>query len=188
MRVAAFALALALVAALAFASVTSAGEERPRFYRWTDAQGVVHYTNDLSLVPEGARAGAAIPRTVPTAAPEPAPPVDTAPPKLPAPEPTAAEPVAMPTPDVEAGAQQAAAIEAPPTPGLEIEEVAPEDSPDVIRLKQLITEDRERIKALLAGPGVNGPSLAADPTLGEIAARLARHQAELEAVRDEPAP
>jgi hypothetical protein len=177
--------AAALATLLVLGLALPAGADPPRFglYRWTDAQGVVHYTNDLLLVPEGMRAQAITPRAAPIPSVPEAPPAPA--PLLPTVE--AAPPAALEA--APAAVEAAPGTVAPPVARpLEIEEIAPEDSSDVVRLKRLIAEDRERIKALLANPGVDGPTLASDPGLAEVAARLARSQAELEALRHEPAP
>jgi hypothetical protein len=164
------AFAMTLLVALA----VRADDGRPRFYRWTDAQGVVHYANDPSLVPEPFRSHATV--TVPPRAG----PTTSAPPAANGP---ASEP-----PGVASGAPTGAVLPLPTAPHLGLEEIAPEDGPEVVRLKRQIAADRERIKVLLSEPGVDGPKLAASPALAEIAARLARHQAELAALRQELTP
>ncbi len=67
----------------------------------------------------------------------------------------------------------------------------PPDDPraqEVAELEAQIARDRETLRTLISTPRWDSSELAKDPEIRAIAERLPRLQAELEALRREPAP
>lgn len=154
---------------------------------WVDEQGVTHYTLDRNEIPEHLRDEIrdAEPAPEPVEAPAAAAPL-ARPEREPALEPAPEAAPQQDRPWVEAPAPEPGA-EPAPLPPVETG-VAPGDNPEVVRVKEQIAADRERIKQILAEPGADGAKLAASAELRETGARLARKQAELEGLRRESNP
>lgn len=127
-------------------------------YKWTDKNGVSHYTMDREEIPVYLRT------TLRPAATQP----------------ERVNPVARTPLIPEAGAAVPAG--SLPRVGTAPAGLMPED-PEIQALARRISQDRELIKALISEPGVTGMGLAEDPRLREIVDRLPEMQSELAARR-----
>lgn len=190
------ALRLLLVLALCFAPALGSAD----VFRWVDELGVTHYTTDPDTIPRRFRASAkeivATPRpgaarrasrrpaeaatTAPTASsPESVPAVPSAPGAVtstPAPASrTIAKPAAGPV-----------VFPGPPTTAA----ISPGDprAAELAELEAQIATDRESLRQMISTKRWDSAELASDPGVREIAERLPRLQAELEALRAETVP
>jgi hypothetical protein len=172
---------LGLALLVAAALVAPGTRARADVYRWVDESGGVHFATELDAVPGEYRDSAqriekpAEPRRARRAAPQ------QPPPSAVAPDTPAAEPA--PTPQTPA----------PPAtpPGPPNARPLPPDDPraaEVAALEAQIARDRETLRQMISTPRWDSSELAKDPQIREIADRLPRLQAELEALRREPAP
>ena len=179
---------------------------RADVYRWVDELGVTHYTTDRDTVPrrfrgeahaiEASPAPASAPRATrapeatvpPTALATPTSPETTTPTPEPAePAPTASAPSAPPEPEISQPAPSAAPVfPGPPTTTT----LAPNDprAQEVAELEAQIATDRETLRQMISTKRWDSAELASDPAILEIAERLPRLQAQLEALRAEPIP
>lgn len=149
---------------------------RAEVYKWVDRNGVTHYTIEREELPPGMRR-------------RPRPRVATTPPVAAAPAPMAAGPAPMaaaPAP-VAAAPERVGLSEAPPDFGPEGEaaESPPGEDPEILELEAQIRSDREMLKSVISAARGTGTEFISDPQLREIAERLPRRQAELEALRRE---
>ena len=116
------------------------------------------------------------PLTQPLRAPEP-PPVGEAPPLAP---PAPAQAPVLPATE----SPEPAVVGAnDPAPGLPLPPSAAQE--EIAALEREIERDRELLKTLISESGATGASIASDPRVREIAERLPRRQAQLDALRRE---
>lgn len=208
-RLAPCALALVLLAAVAGA------EEKPRIYKWVDANGIAHYTTDRDRIPKALRDRIqSIERSsppVPAAAPEPTP--------APVAPPTAGTTLAPDLPGAagmpaapEGGVVESQTAAAPaPAPGDESwmsRDAAPRPprgstlltsgraSPEelealdarIAEVEAEIARDEGVLKGLISDPGLDEEVPLFDrPEFLEISERLPQLQARLEELREERA-
>ena len=166
---------------------------RADFYRWTDADGVTHYTQDLERVPRAYRASVQLVKPHVSAAQGPLPLLDVAPgPGVDAAgfeEPGLGERAPAPIPlPASAPAQGSAAQQAAP----QIATRAPEPPADVdprqteiADLERELDARREELKSLISQSSFDSSQIATDPRLRELAESVPRLQAEIEALRGE---
>ncbi len=178
------ALRLLLVLALGLAPAIGSAE----VYRWVDELGVTHYTTDRDTIPRRHRESAneiiAAPTRRPTRRARPATQGTTAPQPS---EPTIASPALAPA------ARTTPTEPSPPPilPGPPALRSIPSDDPratEVAELEAQIATDRESLRQMISVRRWDSAELASDPGVREIAERLPRLQAELEALRAETVP
>lgn len=186
------ALRLLLALALCLAAQISSAD----VYRWVDELGMTHYTTDPETIPRRYRSSALEIVARPTrrpgprisnapgraAAPLPSEPAPTSPEPT-SPTPSSPEPTARATPPARSGPP---VLPGPPlAPAL-----APGDprAAEVADLEARIATDRETLRQLISIKRWDSAELASDPSVREIAERLPRLQAELEALRAETVP
>jgi len=176
--------ALWLTAGLCLALCTPP-EATAKVYKWVDENGVVHYTMDRDEIPPQLR------RRL-----RPALPADIAPPER---SPELSEPLATPDefrdepavepalePTLEATPELEPEGEPPPvTAGLPAETLAPTN--EIAELEAQIKGYREELKTLISSSSATGTDFAEDPRVREIAQRLPRLQAQLQALQREAA-
>ena len=171
---------------LALALCLAAQNSRADVYRWVDELGVTHYTTDPATIPRRHRNSAheIIARPTRRSGPR----ITTAPAKAAAPPEsspaaTSPEPAARATPPGPSGPP---VFPGPPlTPAL-----SPGDprASELADLEARIATDRETLRQLISTKRWDSAELASDPGVREIAERLPRLQAELEALRAETVP
>ncbi|MBM4334398.1 MAG: DUF4124 domain-containing protein [Deltaproteobacteria bacterium] len=171
---------------LALALCLAAQSSRADVYRWVDELGVTHYTTDPETIPRRHRDSAHAIVARPSRRPGPR--ISNAPSRaatpLPsAPEPASPEPAARATPPAPSG---------PPVfPGPPLAPALAPGDPRAAELADLearIATDRETLRQLISTKRWDSAELASDPGVREIAERLPRLQAELEALRAETVP
>jgi hypothetical protein len=177
---------------VAAALVALAASARADIYRWVDESGAVHYATDREAIPRAYRdAAQPIQKPPPRRAVRRAPAaLQVVPAPSAAPEPAAPAPSGTPAPALEAAPPSPAAAPRP-LPGPPSVRALPPDDPRAAEMAELeaqIARDRETLRELISTPRWDSAELANDPQIRELAERLPRLQAELEALRREPAP
>ena len=168
---AALLLAIALSAAAALPSAAAADGEKPRIYRWIDADGIAHYTTDLERVP------AALRGQLPTMAAETA-------------ETAAARPQG---PDLWLERDRppdASEVETIGDDGFAADDPGRQARIDEIdarieSLRESIAADEEILKRRVVGSEADPMAAADDDEMRTVAARLPNLLSELRALRDE---
>jgi len=166
------------VIALALPALATADGEKPRIYRWIDADGIVHYTTDLERVPTALRGRVAAP----------------------APQAPGASPAAAPT-TVPQGPDLWLERDRPPDAS-EVDVIGEDgfgadDSGRLARIEEIdarietlresIATDEEVLKLRVVGPDADPMSTTADEEMRTVAARLPGLLRELRSLRDERA-
>jgi hypothetical protein len=173
--------ALWLTAGLCLALCTPP-EATAKVYKWVDENGVVHYTMDRDEIPPQLR------RRL-----RPALPADVAPPER---APELSEPLATPDefrdePEMEPTLDPALEVEPeseppPVTAGLPPRETL-SGTNEIAELEAEILSYREELKTLISSSSAMGTDFAENPRVREIAERLPRLQAQLQALQREAA-
>jgi hypothetical protein len=182
---------------LALALCLAAQNSRADVYRWVDELGVTHYTTDPETIPRRHRDSAHAIVARPTRRPGPR--ISNAPSKAAAPLPSAPAPISPePSSPEPTSPEPAAARATPPAPtGPPVfpgppltPALAPGDprGAELADLEARIATDRETLRQLISTKRWDSAELASDPGVREIAERLPRLQAELEALRAETVP
>ena len=139
----------------------SQSQSQSRVYKWVDENGQAHYTVERSEIPPNLRQRLR-PGVVAPAAEAPT------------------ERVALEEIRPAFGLEASAGRTLPEPPGPPVDEMT--------ALEAQIQRDRETLKDLISRRGLDGAEFTNDPRVREIAERLPRLQAELEALRREAAP
>jgi len=196
------------VLALAALLVVTAAPVRADFYRWTDADGVTHYSSKPELIPGRYRESAErVERQLPPAkGPLPVMQVEPLPDRdeagfaepglgerRPAPAresgapAAAAAPAAKPAPPSAAGS--VAPLAAAPAPLAAAPEPPPADvdprTAEIAELERELDARREELKTLISESSFDSSRISSDPRLRELAEVVPRLQAELDALRGE---
>jgi hypothetical protein len=143
------------------------GSAQTRVYKWVDDDGQAHYTLERSEIPPSLRQRLRPGVVVPTGGEEPAGRDEI--------ERTALEEI---RPAFGAAASVGSALPEPPSAAAD----------EISELEAQIRRDREALKDLVSRQGLASAEFTNDPRVREIAERLPRLQAELEALRREAAP
>jgi len=137
------------------------GSAQSRVYKWVDENGQAHYTVERSEIPPYLRRRLRPGVMAPVA------------------EPTT-ERVALEEIRPAYGLEASMGTTLPDPPARSVDEIA--------ELEEQIRRDRETLKDLISREGLKGSEFTNDPRVREIAERLPRLQAELDALRREAAP
>ena len=175
LRMLAAGLVAAAMAGFPMSAAAAADEEKPRIYRWIDADGIVHYTTDLERVPTSLRGRIAAP---PPQAPE-----------------AAAAPVRGQGPDLWLERDRppdASEVEVIGESGFAADDPARQARIDEIdarieTLRESIAADEEALKLRVIGPNADPLAADTDDEMRTVAARLPGLLAELRSLRDERA-
>jgi hypothetical protein len=181
---------LALSAALVCA-LLPALQARADFYRWTDADGVTHYSQDLERVPRRYRSSVQIVKPHASAAQGPLPVLEIAP----GPgeddagfeEPGLGERAPAPPdqPRVETGSRAPEPLPAEVLPAQALPADVDPRQAEIAELERELEARREELKSLISQSSFDSSQIATDPRLRELAESVPRLQAELEALRGE---
>ena len=176
-------IALALLAAaplaLALPSPAATDAEKPRIYRWIDADGIVHYTTDLERVPTSLRGRLSAP-----------------PPQAPGVSPAPATATVRPQgPDLWLERDRlpdAGEAEVIGEDGFGIDDAGREARIEEIdarieTLRETIAADEEVLKLRVVGPDADPMAATPDEEMRTVAARLPGLLKELRTLRDERA-
>ncbi len=140
--------------------IATPGFAQSRVHKWVDENGQTHYTVERSEIPPNLRQRLRPGVTAPV--PEPA---------------TGSEVLEEIRPAFGPEASKGRALPDPPPPSAD----------EMAELEEQILRDRETLKDLISRQGLDSAEFTADPRVREIAQRLPRLQAELEALRREAA-
>jgi hypothetical protein len=174
----------ALAAGALAAALLGAPPARADFYRWTDADGVTHYTQDLERVPHAYRASVQLVKPHVSAAQGPLPVLDVAPGP-------GADAAGFEEPGL--GTRASAAAEERRAEEVGTRAPAPEPLPadvdprqvEIADLERELDARREELKNLISQSSFDSSQIATDPRLRELAESVPRLQAEIEALRGE---
>jgi hypothetical protein len=183
---------LALVALLSLLPAMPAGAE---FYRWTDAEGVTHYSSDPERIPGRYRASAERVKSsaAPTRGPlpliegEPGPAIDGPDTNEPGQGKAGPAPI-EPRPALPPAGEPASATALPPPAAPDPDALPADVDPrevEVAELEQELNARREELKTLISQSSFDSSRISTDPRLRELAEIVPRLQAELDALRRE---